>query len=83
MLKTVGASSLDALIDEAILVPSGYTTPLNLPPRRANINICGVWARLAQRNTHSAPTSGSVITTPSRQASSMRMVMENPGWYTP
>jgi glycine dehydrogenase len=83
MLQTVGVSSLDALIDEAIPRSIRLTTPLNLPPPESEHQYLRRLAHLAHRNTpfrsyiglgfHDTITPGVV----------QRMVLENPGWYTP
>ena len=83
MLQTVGVSSFDALIDEAIPRAIRLTTPLNLPPPESEHQYLRRLAHLAHRNTpfrsyiglgfHDTITPGVV----------QRMVLENPGWYTP
>jgi glycine dehydrogenase len=83
MLQTVGVSSLDALIDEAIPRSIRLSTPLNLPPPESEHQYLRRLAHLAHRNTpfrsyiglgfHDTITPGVV----------QRLVLENPGWYTP
>jgi glycine dehydrogenase len=51
MLQTVGASSLDALIDEAIPLSIRLTTPLNLSPPESEHQYLRRLALLAHRNT--------------------------------
>ncbi len=83
MLQTVGVSSLDALIDEAIPRSIRLATSLNLPPPESEHEYLRRLAHLAHRNTpfHSYIGLGYHDTiTPSVV---LRMVMENPGWYTP
>ena len=79
MLETIGAASLDALIDEAIPASIRLERPLNLPPPESEHHYLRRLGALARRNTRSAPTSVSAITTPSRPSVILRMVMENPG----
>ena len=83
MLKTVGASSLDALIDEAIPRSIRLTTPLNLPPPESEHQYLRRLARLAQRNTPFRSYIGLGYHDTITPSVVQRMVMENPGWYTP
>jgi glycine dehydrogenase len=83
MLKTVGASSLDALIDEAIPRSIRLTTPLNLPPPESEHRYLRRLARLAQRNTPFRSYIGLGYHDTITPSVVQRMVMENPGWYTP
>jgi len=83
MLQTIGVASLDALIDEAIPRSIRLTSPLNLPPPESEHQYLRRLAHLAHRNTpfrsyiglgfHDTITPGVI----------QRMVLENPGWYTP
>jgi glycine dehydrogenase len=83
MLKTVGASSLDALIDEAIPRSIRLTTPLSLPPPESEHQYLRRLARLAQRNTPFRSYIGLGYHDTITPSVVQRMVMENPGWYTP
>ena len=83
MLAAIGASSLDALIDEAIPAAIRQSRPLNLPPPESEHQYLRRLTRLARRNKtfrsyiglgyHDTITPGVIL----------RLVMENPGWYTP
>ena len=83
MLETIGASSLDALIDEAIPASIRLQRPLNLPPPESEHQYLRRLTSVARRNRtfrsyiglgyHDTITPGVIL----------RMVMENPGWYTP
>ena len=83
MLETIGASSLDALIDEAIPASIRLQRPLNLPPPESEHQYLRRLTAVARRNKtfrsyiglgyHDTITPGVIL----------RMVMENPGWYTP
>jgi glycine dehydrogenase len=83
MLQAVGASSLDALMDEAIPSSIRLSAPLQLPPAESEFQYLGRLARIADGNRvfrsyiglgyHDTVTPGVIL----------RMVMENPGWYTP
>jgi glycine dehydrogenase len=83
MLAAIGATSLDALIDEAIPAAIRLTKPLDLPPAESEHQYLHRLAQLAARNTPFRSYIGlgyHDIVTPSVI---LRMVMENPGWYTP
>ena len=83
MLEAVGAPSLDALIDEAIPASIRLESRSNLPPPKASISTSVVSAisPIATRSFRSYIGLGYHDTiTPSVI---LRMVMENPGWYTP
>ena len=83
MLQTVGVSSLDALIDEAIPRSIRLTTPLNLPPPESEHQYLRRLAHLAQRNTPFRSYIGLGYHDTITPSVVLRMVMENPGWYTP
>jgi len=82
MLRTVGANSLDALIDEAVPAAIRTDRPLELPPALSEQEALAALAERAGQNqifrsflgmgyhdTHTPP----VI---------LRNILENPGWYT-
>jgi glycine dehydrogenase len=83
MLETIGAASLDALIDEAIPASIRLDRPLDLPPPENEHQYLRRLGGVARRNKtfrsyiglgyHDTITPGVIL----------RMVMENPGWYTP
>jgi len=83
MLRAVGASSLDALMDEAIPAGIRLPAPLDLPPAESESVYLARLATIADRNRvfrsyiglgyHDTITPGVIL----------RMVLENPGWYTP
>ena len=83
MLQTVGVSSLDALIDEAIPRSIRLTTPLNLPPPESEHQYLRRLAHLARRNTPFRSYIGLGYHDTITPSVVLRMVMENPGWYTP
>ena len=83
MLQTVGVSSLDALIDEAIPRSIRLTTPLNLPPPESEHQYLRRLAHLAHRNTPFRSYIGLGYHDTITPSVVLRMVMENPGWYTP
>src|SRR5262245_47553986 len=83
MLMTVGAPTIDALMDEAIPSSIRLNAPLNLPEPESEHQHLRRLAEIAQRNKvfrsyiglgyHDTITPGVIL----------RMVLENPGWYTP
>jgi glycine dehydrogenase len=83
MLQTVGVSSLDALIDEAIPQSIRLTTPLNLPPPESEHQYLRRMVHLARRNTPFRSYIGLGYHDTITPSVVLRMVMENPGWYTP
>ncbi len=83
MLQTVGVSSLDALIDEAIPRSIRLTTPLNLPAPESEHKYLRRLAHLAHRNTPFRSYMGLGFHDTITPGVIQRLVLENPGWYTP
>jgi glycine dehydrogenase len=83
MLQTIGAASLDALIDEAIPASIRLHTPLNLPPAESEHQYLRRLAHLAHRNTPFRSYIGLGYHDTITPSVVLRLVMENPGWYTP
>ena len=83
MLQTVGVSSLDALIDEAIPRSIRLATPLNLPAPESEHHYLRRLSHLAHRNTPFRSYIGLGYHDTITPSVVLRMVMENPGWYTP
>jgi glycine dehydrogenase len=83
MLQAIGAASLDALIDEAIPASIRLQTPLNLPPAESEHQYLRRLAHLAHRNTPFRSYIGLGYHDTITPSVVLRMVMENPGWYTP
>ena len=83
MLQTIGAASLDALIDQAIPASIRLQTPLNLPPAESEHQYLRRLAHLAHRNTPFRSYIGLGYHDTITPSVVLRMVMENPGWYTP
>jgi glycine dehydrogenase len=83
MLQAIGARSLDGLIDEAIPASIRLPQPLTLPAAESEHQYLRRLTRIARLNKtfrsyiglgyHDTITPGVIL----------RMVMENPGWYTP
>jgi len=83
MLETIGASSLDALIDEAIPASIRLQRPLALPPPESEHQYLRRLAAVARRNKTFRSYIGLGYHDTITPSVILRMVMENPGWYTP
>jgi glycine dehydrogenase len=83
MLKVVGASSLDALIDEAIPSRIRLTQPLDLPNGQSEYEFLRDLRRLAARNEVFKSYIGLGYHDCITPSVILRNVLENPGWYTP
>src|SRR5438128_8343993 len=83
MLQTVGASSLDALIEEIVPADIRVTQPLDLPEPETEFGYLQRLRTIAGRNhvyrTYIGMGYHDTVTPPVIQ----RNVFENPGWYTP
>ncbi len=83
MLDAVGASSLDALVDEIIPADIRVTAPVTLPPAESEFGYHQRLRGLASQNRVCRSYLGlgfhDTITPPAIA----RNVFENPGWYTP
>ena len=83
MLAAVGAASLDALVDEAIPASIRLTAPLDLPPAESEHQYLDRLGALARRNKTFRSYLGLGYYDTITPSVILRMVMENPGWYTP
>src|SRR5919204_3761144 len=83
MLRDVGAASLEALIDEAIPASIRLKRPLNLPPAESEHEYLRRLTRIARRNKTFRSYIGLGYHDTITPSVILRMVMENPGWYTP
>jgi glycine dehydrogenase len=83
MLQAIGAPSLDALIDEAIPSSIRLKKPLSLPPAESEHEYLQRLATLAARNKVFRSYIGLGYHDTITPSVILRMVMENPGWYTP
>ncbi len=83
MLETVGAASLDALMDEAIPASIRLARPLNLPPAESEHEYLRRLTAVARRNKTFRSYIGLGYHDTFTPSVILRMVMENPGWYTP
>ena len=83
MLAAIGAPSLDALIEEAIPASIRLTRPLKLPPAESEHQYLRRLAGVALRNKMFRSYIGLGYHDTVTPSVILRMVMENPGWYTP
>src|ERR1700759_2227136 len=83
MLKAVGASSLDALIDEAIPARIRLKKPLALPDGQSEHHFLKELRPPAGRNQISRSFIGYGYYDTITPSVILRNVLENPGWYTP
>ena len=83
MLAASGAASLDALMDEAIPASIRLTRPPNLPPAESEHAFLRRLSNIARRNKTFRSYIGLGYHDTITPAVILRMVMENPGWYTP
>ncbi len=83
MLQAIGARSLDALIDEAIPASIRLTHPLSLPPAESEHQYLRRLTQIARRNKTFRSYIGLGYHDTITPSVILRMVMENPGWYTP
>ena len=83
MLKAIGVASLDALIDETIPPSIRLAKPLNLPPAESEHQYLRRLTAVARRNKTFRSYIGLGYHDTITPSVVLRMVMENPGWYTP
>ena len=83
MLEAVGAASLDALMDEAIPASIRLREPLNLPPAESEHQYLQRLTGIARKNKTFRSYIGLGYHDTITPSVILRMVMENPGWYTP
>jgi glycine dehydrogenase len=83
MLAAVGASSLDALIDEVIPQAIRLESPLNLPPAESEQEFLRRLTQAARGNRTFRSFIGLGYHDTFTPSVIRRMVLENPGWYTP
>jgi glycine dehydrogenase len=83
MLSAVGAASLDALMDEAIPSAIRLRDPLALPPPETEHAFLRRLTHVARKNRTFRSYIGLGYHDTVTPSVILRMVMENPGWYTP
>ncbi|MPY88138.1 MAG: aminomethyl-transferring glycine dehydrogenase [Luteitalea sp.] len=83
MLHLVGAASLDALIDEVVPPDIRRADPLDLPPAESEFAFLNRLRAVAARNHVFRSYIGLGYYDTITPSVIQRMVLENPGWYTP
>ncbi len=83
MLKTIGVSSLDRLMDEAIPPAIRLVRPLALPEGETEYRFLGRLRGVAAKNKAFRSYIGLGYYDCITPAVILRNVLENPGWYTP
>ncbi len=83
MLEVVGAASLDALIDETIPPSIRLQAPLKLAPPESESEFLDRLTSIARRNRMFRSFIGLGYYDSFTPSVVRRMVLENPGWYTP
>jgi glycine dehydrogenase len=83
MLKEIGASSLDALIDEAIPASIRLKGPLKLPAAESESTYLARLKTIAKKNKVFRSFIGLGYSDTLTPSVIRRCVFENPGWYTP
>ncbi len=83
MLKAVGASSLEALIDAALPGSIRLSRPLNLPPGESEHRFLARLRTIAAKNRQYRSFIGQGYYGTVTPAVILRNLFENPGWYTP
>jgi len=83
MLKTIGAPTLDALIDEAIPARIRLDKPLALPAGQSEHHFLNELRGVAARNQIFRSFIGYGYHDTVTPSVILRNVLENPGWYTP
>ncbi|MDD5199357.1 MAG: aminomethyl-transferring glycine dehydrogenase [Terrimicrobiaceae bacterium] len=82
MLETIGAPSLDALIEETVPAGIRSSAPLDLPPARSEEQALADLAAIAEENQVFQSCIGMGYHACHTPAVIRRGVLENPGWYT-
>jgi glycine dehydrogenase len=83
MLRAIGAASLDALVGEAIPSSIRLTAPPDLPEAESEYHFLQRLTQVARRNKTFRSYIGLGYHDTITPSVILRMVMENPGWYTP
>src|SRR5271169_143643 len=82
MLKTVGVSSLDELIDQTIPASIRLKKPLNLPPAKSEFDYLNTLKQTASKNKVFKSYIGQGYYDVIVPGVIQRNILENPGWYT-
>ena len=83
MLKVVGSTSLDTLMDESLPSEIRRDTPLELPEAESESGFLDRMKTMAERNAGYRSYIGLGYYNTTTPSVIQRNVFENPGWYTP
>jgi glycine dehydrogenase len=83
MLRAIGVETMDALIGEAIPASIRLTEPLALPPGEGEYQYLQRLTHIARKNKTFRSYIGLGYHDTVTPSVIQRMVLENPGWYTP
>ncbi|GAB3536238.1 aminomethyl-transferring glycine dehydrogenase [Pontibacter brevis] len=82
MLKTIGADSLDQLIEETVPAAIRLKKPLNLPKALSEKDFLNKFSQIAKQNKVFKSYIGLGYNDTVVPPVILRNIMENPGWYT-
>ncbi|WP_337045040.1 aminomethyl-transferring glycine dehydrogenase [Emticicia sp. 17c] len=82
MLKTIGADSLETLINETVPSQIRLQAPLNLPPAKSEAEFLADFKALAQKNKIFKSYIGTGYYDTIVPNVILRNILENPAWYT-
>lgn len=82
MLKTVGANSLDELIEQTVPTQIRLKNPLNLPPAKSEFDYLNTLKQTASKNKVFKSYIGQGYYDVIVPGVIQRNILENPGWYT-
>lgn len=82
MLKVVGASSVDELIDQTIPSSIRLQKPLNLPKAKSEFEFLNEFKAIASKNKIFKSFIGTGYYNTITPGVILRNILENPGWYT-
>jgi glycine dehydrogenase len=82
MLKTIGADSLDTLINQTVPEQIRLQTPLNLPKAKSEAEFLADFKVLAQKNKIFKSYIGTGYYDTTVPNVILRNILENPAWYT-
>ncbi|MHA6250093.1 aminomethyl-transferring glycine dehydrogenase [Pontibacter sp. CAU 1760] len=82
MLKTIGADSLDKLIEETVPAAIRLKKPLNLPAALSEKDFLNKFGQIAKQNKVYKSYIGLGYNDTILPPVILRNIMENPGWYT-
>lgn len=82
MLATIGASSIEQLIQQTLPVAIALPQPLTLPPAQSEANMLASLKQIAAKNIVNKSYIGQGYYNTHTPNVILRNILENPGWYT-